>query len=202
MTDDRVAKQLAFLVEADKLKAVCRRTPLIDGSRLENSAEHSWHLLLTAIVLREYTHIHCDLLRVLEMLIVHDLVEIDAGDTCAYDTRGQDARPAREAAAAERLFGLLPSDQGAQLRDLWTEFEACDTPESRLAHAVDRFQPLLQRSAAGRRWRIPYASRTQVLERLAPVKSALPDLWPTVLELIDSLAASGMLVPSPEPELD
>ena len=111
MTMPRLSQQMAFLVEADKLKAVSRRTPLVDGSRLENSAEHSWHLVLAAMIMRQYSAQTIDLLRVLEMAAVHDLVEIDAGDTFAYDVAGQVTKTEREAAAAARVFGLLPSDQ-------------------------------------------------------------------------------------------
>src|SRR5204863_9611129 len=144
MPDDRLARQLAFLVEADKLKSILRRTPLVDASRLENSAEHSWHLALTAVLMREHVPFAFDLPRVLEMLTVHDLVEIDAGDTFAYDAAGQLTKAERELDAAERIFGLLPSDQAARLRALWEEFEAQQTPESQFATAMDRLQPLLQ----------------------------------------------------------
>src|SRR5262245_14100596 len=114
MTSRRLAEQIAFLAEADKLKTIARRTPLTDASRQENSAEHSWHLALAAMVLREYAPGDLDLRRVLELVIVHDLVEIDAGDTFAYDVSGQQTRAARERVAANRLFGLLPPEQGAQ----------------------------------------------------------------------------------------
>ncbi len=188
MSDDRLARQIAFLVEADRLKTILRRTPLVDRSRLENSAEHSWHLVLTAMVLGEYTTSGYDLLRVLQMVAVHDLVEIDAGDTFAYDEKGQTTRAARELAAADRIFGLLPLDQGARLRALWEEFEAQATPESRFAHAVDRFQPLLQNAfAGGGSWQEEGVTRDRVLRRMAPVESATPALWPTVLRIIESL---------------
>ncbi|HEX4348423.1 MAG TPA: HD domain-containing protein, partial [Vicinamibacterales bacterium] len=121
---DRVSQQLSFLLEADKLKSILRRTPLIDNSRQENSAEHSWHLMLAAVVLREHVKEACDLLRVLQLLVVHDLVEIDAGDTFAYDVPAQASKAAREAAAADRLFSLLPPDQAASFRSAWEEFEA------------------------------------------------------------------------------
>src|SRR5215467_6436021 len=120
----RLQQQIAFLIEADKLKAVTRRTRLVDDSRLENSAEHTWHVLLGALVLREYFAEPCDLVHVLELLAVHDLVEIDAGDTFAYDTAGLGTKPDRERAAADRLYGLLPPDQTAYFRALWEEFEA------------------------------------------------------------------------------
>src|SRR5688572_11564202 len=149
MSDDRLARQIAFLVEADKLKAVTRRTPLVDSSRRENSAEHSWHLVLAAMVMREYTAGDIDLLRVLEMIAVHDLVEIDAGDTFAYDVEGLVSKADREQAAADRIFAVLPADQAARLRGLWDDFESRETPEARFANAMDRLQPLLQNAHSG-----------------------------------------------------
>jgi putative hydrolase of HD superfamily len=118
MPADRLASQIAFLVEADRLKSVERRTPLVDGSRLENSAEHSWHLALAALILREYVSEPVDIVRVLELVTVHDLVEIDAGDAFAYDSAAQSLRAVREQAAADRLFGLLPAEQRAYVRRL------------------------------------------------------------------------------------
>lgn len=198
MPDDRLARQITFLMEADKLKTIIRRTPLIDSSRRENSAEHSWHLVLTAMVMREYTSVEVDLPHVLEMMAVHDLVEIDAGDTFAYDMAGQATRRERELAAAERIFGLLPADQSAHFRDLWEEFEAQKTPESCFANAIDRFQPLLQNAGAGGgSWRTHHLTREQVLQRMGPIESALPRLWPLVVEIIHSFCAPGLIRTSP-----
>jgi putative hydrolase of HD superfamily len=192
--DDRLARQIAFLVEADKLKSILRRTPLVDGSRLENSAEHSWHLVLAAALMREHVPFAFDLPRVLEMLTVHDLVEIDAGDTFAYDVAGQLTKAAREEAAADRIFGLLPADQTAHLRALWDEFEAAHTPEARVANAMDRLQPFLQNSHAnGGSWREHQLTRAQVLQRMAPIESALPDVWTFVVQVIDAFCASGLI---------
>jgi putative hydrolase of HD superfamily len=200
MSTDRLAQQIAFLIEADKLKTILRRTPLVDSSRRENSAEHSWHLVLAAIVLREYAPEECDLLHALHMMAVHDLVEIDAGDTFAYDATAQITQAQREIAAADRIFGLLPPDQVSRLRAVWEEFEAQETPEARFAHAVDRFQPLLQNAfAGGGSWNTHDLSRDQVLRRMAPVESALPGLWPTVLKIIDAFCASGVLRTAREP---
>ena len=192
--DERLARQIAFLVEADQLKTIIRRTPLVDRSRLENSAEHSWHLALTAMVMHEYLTVACDLLRALELMVVHDLVEIDAGDTFAYDAAGQATKAEREIAAAARVFGLLPPDQAVRFRALWDEFEAQETPEARFAHAVDRVQPLLQNaSSGGGSWLVHDLSRDQVLRRMAPVESTLPAVWPTVLEILDTFSASGLI---------
>ena len=194
MPEERLAQQIAFLVEADKLKNIIRRTPLVDSSRRENSAEHSWHLVLAAMVMREYISEECDLLRALELMAVHDLVENDAGDTFAYDAADQMTKAVREVAAADRIFGLLPAGQASYFRALWEEFEAQETVESRFANALDRFQPLLQNAnSGGGSWQAHSLTRDQVLTRMAPVENVLPRLWPTVLEIVDSFCASGLL---------
>jgi putative hydrolase of HD superfamily len=193
--NERLRQQVAFLVEADKLKCVSRRTPLVDMSRLENSAEHSWHLVLVIMVLREYGAPGVDWMRVLEMVTVHDLVEIDAGDVSAYDTDAFAAKAVRELAAADRIFGLLPTDQQRRFRQLWDEFESHATPEARFANAVDRLQPLLQNAhARGGSWCGQALLRTQILRRMAPIESSLPDVWPHVLDIVESFCAAGVLL--------
>jgi putative hydrolase of HD superfamily len=190
----RLAQQIAFLIEADKLKSVVRRTPLVDSSRLENSAEHSWHLVLVIMVLREYGPAGVDWMRVMEMVAVHDLVEIDAGDVSAYDVKGLAAKQQREQAAADRIFGVLPADQRDRFRDLWDEFEAQTTNEARFATAVDRLQPLLQNEhSGGGSWCSQTLADKQVLARMAPIEAAIPDLWPHVLEVIESFCRAGVL---------
>lgn len=185
MDNERLTRQAAFLTETDKLKQILRRTLLADGSRRENTAEHSWHIALTAMVLREYAAEPIDFALVMEMLAVHDLVEIDADDTFAYDAEGNRTRAEREARAADRLFGMLPADVGDRLRALWEEFESHRTAEARFANAVDRFQPFLQNLATnGGTWRIHHPTREQVLERMDPVRTALPALWPFVRDAI------------------
>ena len=143
MADDRLPAQLRFIVEIDRLKSVLRRTWLIDGTRRENSAEHSWHIALMAMLLAEHAPEGLSLPRVMRMLLVHDLVEIDAGDTFAYDVAGNRDRALREQAAADRLFGILPADQARDLRELWDEFEEGATADAVFALALDRLQPLL-----------------------------------------------------------
>jgi putative hydrolase of HD superfamily len=195
MSDARLARQIEFLTEADKLKTIVRRTPLADQSRLENSAEHSWHVALAAIALREYAP-DVDLQRVLELIAVHDLVEIDAGDTFAYDPDGRVhmTKADRERAAADRVFGLLPADQGARLRERWEEFEAMESAEARYANALDRLQALLQNmSAGGGSWSTYGVTRAQVLARMAPVETTLPDVWPFVLDVIERFCDSGAI---------
>lgn len=192
--NERLVKQVTFLVEADKLKSVIRRTPLIDLSRLENSAEHSWHLVLVIMVMREYGASDIDWMRVMEMVAVHDLVEIDAGDVSAYDTGALEEKAAREQLAADRIFGLLPADQRDHFRRLWDEFEAHATPEARFANAVDRLQPLLQNAhASGGSWRGQTLVRAQILNRMAPIEASLPDVWPHVLHVVEAFCAAGVL---------
>jgi len=166
----RLERQIGFILEIDKLKRVFRRTWLLDKSRLENDAEHSWHLAVMAVLLLEYAEEPgLDLLRVLKMVLVHDLVEIDAGDTYAYDAQGALDQQQREQAAAERIFNLLPPDQAEEIRGIWDEFEARETPEARYAAALDRLQPLLHNyHTQGKAW-LEHAVRSgQVFRRNAP----------------------------------
>jgi putative hydrolases of HD superfamily len=149
---------------------------------------------VAAIVLLEHSAGDVNLLHVLEMLAVHDLVEIDAGDTFAYDAQDLVTKEERELAAAERIFGLLPPDQASRVRSLWDEFEAQQTPDARFANAMDRLQPLLQNACAqGGSWRDHDLHREQVLRRMAPIESALPAAWPLVLKIVDDFCASGVL---------
>jgi putative hydrolase of HD superfamily len=194
MTTDRLARQIAFVAEADKLKTILRRTPLTDNSRQENSAEHSWHLAVAAMALLEYAPPGTNLLRVLELVTIHDLVEIDAGDTFAYDATAGLDKAERERAAAERIFSLLPPDEGARLRGLWEEFEEAQSPEARFANALDRLQALLQNlGAGGGSWVAHQVTRPQVVKRMAPIETTLPAVWPFVLEVIQNACASGLI---------
>jgi putative hydrolase of HD superfamily len=145
----RLEQQLGFILEVDKLKSVLRQTRLVDGSRRENDAEHSWEVAMMAVVLAEHAGAPIDLARVVRMLLIHDIVEIDAGDTFIYDEGARKTQVEREEQAAERLFGLLPDDQAVELRELWAEFEDLKTAESRFATAMDRLQPLLHNYHSG-----------------------------------------------------
>lgn len=190
----RIAQQLTFLAEADKLKSVLRQTLIIDKNRQENSAEHSWHLILAAMVLSQYAAVPVNLTHVVKLLAVHDLVEIDAGDTFAYDAQANASKAERELAAAERIFGLLPPDQGSMLQELWQEFEANISPEAQFANAVDRVQPFLQNSlTGGGTWKMHRVQKEQVLKRMQPVKHMLPDLWPWIENTLDSFYAKRAL---------
>ena len=164
----RIRQQLAFLLEIDKLKSVFRQTHLIHADRPENSAEHSWHLALLVLILSEYSNAPVDICRVLKMVLIHDLVEIDAGDTFCYDVHNALDKDERECQAADRLFQLLPDEQGRELRELWDEFEATGTPEAQFAGAVDRLMPLLHNfHTQGGSWRKHGITREQVLGRNA-----------------------------------
>lgn len=200
----RLAEQINFVLEIDRLKTILRQTPIGDDSRQENTAEHSWHLALAAIVLAEHANEPVDIGRVVEMLLVHDLVEIDAGDTFVYlamDEAGRADQEALEQAGADRIFGLLPPDQGARLRAVWDEFESKSSPEARFAKAVDRLQPmLLNRLAGGGSWskHAITADRTHHL-----IESTIPG-GSTVLAafahgLIEDAVAEGLLLPAVSP---
>jgi putative hydrolase of HD superfamily len=195
MAHSRTQQQLTFLVEVDRLKGVLRQTLLCDGSRRENSAEHSWHLALMATVLAEYAVPRVSTSRVIRMLLVHDLVEIDAGDTFAYDQGANADREAREHQAADRIFGLLPDPQGRELRALWDEFERGNTADARAAVALDRLQPLLNNHhTGGGSWRTHGVRRGQVLQRMEPIRAALPALWPTVEAIVSENCSLGHIL--------
>lgn len=195
MPTSALTQQLAFLVEADRLKEILRQTGLASGLRRENSAEHSWHLALMATVLTSYAAQPVELLRVLRMLLVHDLIEIDAGDTFAFDEGANETKQAREELAADRIFGLLPQGQAEEFRALWDEFEAGATPESRYANALDRLQPLLLNAEnGGGSWREHGIRRHQVLKRMDPIRTALPEVWPAVMGIIDWAHGQGHIL--------
>ena len=192
---NRLDQQLSFVLEIDKLKTILRQTLLTDSSRRENSAEHSWHLAIMSFLLTEYATAPVDILRVIKMLLVHDLIEIDAGDTFAYDVAGNADRAEREQRCADRIFGMLPEEQGRELRALWEEFDAFKTPESKYANALDRLQPLLHNARTeGGTWRIHSVARDQVYRRMEPIRTAMPELWPGVTRIIEDACARGWIV--------
>ncbi|MGY9049918.1 hypothetical protein P775_09665 [Puniceibacterium antarcticum] len=176
---DRITAQMAFLNEADRLKSVSRATTLADGSRPENSAEHSWHVALYALVLAEHAPKGVDASRVIRMLLLHDLVEIDAGDAPVFGDHDTAALEAKESAAATRLFGLLPGDQGNAMRALWDEFEANETPDARFAKSIDRFQPPNQNLASnGGSWITYNVSYDAMVARVgSKISNGAPNLW-------------------------
>ena len=192
---DRFRQQIEFILEVDKLKQVQRRTILMDKSRRENSAEHSWHIALTVMVLSEYARdADIDFLRVMKILLVHDLIEIDAGDTYCHDEKGKKNQAERERLAADRIFNILPPDQAGTFRDLWDEFEDRKTPESRFANALDRVQPLLHNYfTQGQTWLENDIKSDQVKSRMQPVDDGAPVLWNYVSSLIDDAVKKGFL---------
>jgi len=190
----RLARQVEFLLEVDKVKSVYRRTWLIDKSRLENDAEHSWHIALLAVLLSEYADEQIDLLRVVKMLLIHDLVEIDAGDTYVYDEAAMQDQEERERKAADRIFGMLPDDQAAELRRLWDEFEARRTPEARYALAMDTLQPFLHNYfTKGTAWEEHGVTAEMVHARTDLIEGGSPALWRHVQDMIRDAIRQGFL---------
>jgi putative hydrolase of HD superfamily len=196
---DRLAQQIAFLVEVDKLKEVFRQTRLTQSRRHENDAEHSWHLCLAVILLAEHADAaQLDVLRVLKMVILHDLVEIDAGDTFAYDEAGMADQHERECRAADRIFGLLPESQSAEFRALWDEFEAGETAESRFARACDRFQPmLLNLMTDGASWREHGITLDRVRARNQHIAAGSRTLWERMEDLLEQATQAGIIARGP-----
>ena len=191
---DRLQQQIAFLLEVDKLKQIFRQTYLLDETRKENDAEHSWHFAMFALILVEYAPEPVDILKVIKMALVHDLVEIDAGDTFLYDEAGNADKAEREAKAAERIFALLPAEQGVEMRALWEEFEAKETPEAKFAGAMDRFQPFLHNcNTQGRAWQEHGITADRVLQSNSHISIGAPDLWNRVQELVDEMVSEGYI---------
>ena len=194
---ERLAQQINFIMEMDRLKTVLRQNLTPSARRRENTAEHSWHLALMGLVLEDQSSVPVDRAKVLCMLLLHDIVEIDAGDTFAYDQDGHEDKVQREEAAADRLFGLLPADQRDEFRSLWNEFEAGLTDEARLARALDRLQPILlnHRCGAESSWAKYGISKAQVLERNAEVQGLSEALWALLNRCCDDAIAGGFLKP-------
>lgn len=193
----RLMQQLAFILEVEKLKTVLRKTPLLDRSRVENDAEHTWQLALMAMVLSEHSRETVDLLRVIKMLLVRDIVEIDAGDTFAYDHVARTTQAERELKAAERIFAILPADQAVEFRALWDEFELKATAEARFANAMDRLQPTLHNFfTEGGTWKTPGVTSDDVERRTAPIAISSDVLGKLCKELIESAVEQGILMPA------
>lgn len=174
----RLDKQFEFIKEIDKEKFIGRQTYLSDADRKENDAEHAWHMAIMTILLSEYANEEIDVLKTVTMLLIHDLVEIDAGDTYAYDEEAKKSKPAREAEAADRIYGLLPEDQRKKLRALWEEFEANETPEAKFAHSMDNIQPIMLNHATdGKAWVEHDVKLSQVLKRNEITPLGSEELW-------------------------
>ena len=192
---ERLEKQMEFILEVDKVKKIVRQTYLSDASRKENDAEHSWHLALMAVLLKEYSNEEVDLAKVIPMVLIHDLVEIDAGDTYAYDEAGAKTKRERETKAADRIFGLLPSNQGTWLRELWEEFEAYETAEAKFAHVLDNAQPLLLNDASnGRSWAEHGVHKSQIYKRNEHTAEGSREIWEYMQQLIDKHIQLGHVI--------
>lgn len=193
---DRLQQQINFIMELDKIKKIIRQTPLSDGSRKENDAEHSWHMAVMCLILSEYANEPVDTARTLAMVLMHDVIEIDAGDTYAYDTAANETKGERELQAAERIFNLLPSDQAEKMRSLWDEFEEGKTPEAKFANCLDKIQPiLLNNSSKGISWEEHQVHLSQILKRNEKTPEGSQRLWDYAQNLIHKNVEEGHILP-------
>lgn len=199
MQNDNLLKQVAFIKEIDKLKYVQRKTKLFNSDRHENDAEHSWHLAMMTIVLAEHSNKPIDVLKVLKMVLIHDIVEIDAGDTFLYDTTKNHTNTDEELIAAKRIFGLLPTEQAAEFIAIWEEFEEGNTDEAKFAKSMDRFEPLLQNASNnGGTWaefKVPYQT---VYDKKKRIKDGSTVIWSYAEHLLNESADKGSLIKKPD----
>lgn len=194
ITPDDLRKQIEFIKEIDKIKYIRRRTKLFNSDRNENDAEHSWHLAMMALVLSEYSDTQIDLFKVVKMVLIHDIVEIDSGDIFMYDTQKNHDNTEEETAAARRIFGLLPEKQASEFIDLWTEFEAGVSAEARFARSMDRFEPLLQNTSNnGGTWKEFDVRYQAVHDRKSIIARGSQTLWNYAEKLIDESVEKGIL---------
>jgi putative hydrolase of HD superfamily len=192
--NNRLKQQIEFIIEIDKLKQVFRQSILMDGTRRENDAEHSWHLAIMGILLGEYSHEDLDLWRVVKMLLIHDIVEIDAGDTYCYEGTPYADKLEREKKAADRLFNILPPDQKEDFQRLWEEFEKRSTPEARFAAALDRLQPLLHNyKTKGESWKKHGVTSDKVIEHNKSIIETSKTLWDFAETIINDSIKKGYL---------
>ena len=192
MDKERFEKQLAFILEADKEKNILRQTHLSGYTRQENDAEHAWHIAMMIWLLKEYANEEFDVAKAMMMALIHDIVEIDAGDTYAYDEKGLSTQKERESKAADRIFGLLPSDQKEELKALFEEFEEGKTPEARFAKTMDNLQPiLLNDSNNGADWRAHNVNKSQVLNRQKSSQLGSEEIWEFAKSLVERNVAKG-----------
>lgn len=192
--EERLQKQLDFILELDRLKYIERQSYVADASRHENDAEHSWHLALMAMLLSEYANEEVNVLHVIKMVLIHDAVEIDAGDTYAYDAEGNETKRAREEKAADRIFNILPEDQAGEMRKIWEEFEAGITPEAKFAAALDHIQPIMLNDITdGRAWREHGVAMSQVIDRNSDTHLGSETLWRHTKSLVEKNRDLGNL---------
>ncbi|AFM41243.1 putative HD superfamily hydrolase [Desulfosporosinus acidiphilus SJ4] len=194
MINQRLQDQIGFIVEIDRLKRIFRQNVVIGTTEQENDAEHSWHMAVMAIILSEYSSVELNILKVLKMILVHDLVEIHAGDTFCYDEEGYRDKDEREQKSADRLFNLLPNDQASEIMSLWHEFEDMATPEAKFAASIDRLQPLLLNyNTNGHTWRKPGIMSDKVLKRNSVLEEPVPILWDLAQKIITDSIEKGYL---------
>ena len=192
--EERLKKQMEFILEVDKIKYIGRQTYLSDGERKENDAEHSWHLALMTALLSEHANEKINVIKTMLMVLVHDIVEIDAGDTYAYDAAGNATKRERELKAAKRIFHLLPEDQAEELFQLWEEFEACETPEAKFAHSMDNIQPIMLNDATGgKAWRAHQVKKSQVEKRQESTRAGSETIMEVAEEIIRRNVENGNL---------
>lgn len=194
MTSERLLKDIEFIVELDKMKSILRQTSLIDNSKRENDAEHSWHISVMAMVLSEYANEDIDICKVIKMLLVHDLVEIYAGDTFCYDKEGNKDKMERELEAADKIFGMLEEDKGIELRSLWDEFEEMKAKEAIFAASMDRLQPFFNNYfSGGGTWKKFDISKKDIYKRIAPLKESSDELWNFTQNMIEDAFDKGYI---------
>ena len=192
---ERLEQQIRFLLELDKQKEIGRQTYLADGSRKEGDAEHAWHMAVMAFLLADYANEKIDVLKTIKMVLLHDVVEIDAGDTYAYDTKGNKTKKIREQKAAERIYGMLPKEQKEEYRALWEEFEAMETPEAKFANTLDKVQPvLLNHASGGISWREHAVNKSQIMERNAKTHEGSEVLWEYIRKIIEENTKKGNIM--------
>ena len=195
MNKDRFEKQLTFILEADKEKNILRQTHISGYGRRENDAEHAWHMAIMIYLLKEYSNEKIDVAKTIMMALIHDIVEIDAGDTYAYDEKGLETQKEREKQAADRIFGMLPDDQRDELRALFEEFEACETAEARFAKAMDNFQPLLLNNLnGGADWKEHKVTKSKVIGRQKSTCCGSKEIWKYTEELINDNIKKGNIL--------
>lgn len=194
MTNEKLLKDIEFIVELDKMKSTFRQTTLIDKSRRENDAEHSWHISIMAMVLSEYANEDIDLFKVIKMLLAHDLVEIYAGDTFCYDKKGNEDKKERELKAADKIYGILSKDKAIEMRALWDEFEEMETKEALFAASMDRLEPIFSNYfSGGGTWTKYGISKAEVHKRIAPIEKSSTELWNFTLNLIEDAVDRGYI---------
>lgn len=194
MVKDRLKRDIEFILELDKMKSIIRQTSLIDNSKREDDAEHSWHIAVMAMVLSEYANDEIDVCKVIKMLLVHDLVEIYAGDTFCYDKEASKSKKQRELEAADKIFGILEEDKGRELRSLWEEFEEMETKEAIFAAAMDRLEPIFSNYySGGGTWVKFNVKKEEIFKRVEPIKKASDEIWQFTMNIINDAIEKGYI---------